>query len=176
MTQSNSKQLEFFETRIRPVLVEHCYPCHNSIETSDGELILDHRKALLAGGAGGKIVVPGNAKSSRLIAVMRHEIDGLEMPDGGPKLKEQVILDFEKWIDNGAFDPRDAPPSEEEFAEATSWETTLQRRKEWWCFQPIRASEPPVGSAAPLDRFVRQRLREAGLKPNEQADPHILVR
>ena len=47
-------RLDFFEKRIRPVLVSHCYKCH-SAESADkgklkGALALDTRKAMLKGG------------------------------------------------------------------------------------------------------------------------------
>ncbi|MEE3286435.1 MAG: c-type cytochrome domain-containing protein, partial [Planctomycetota bacterium] len=60
-------QVEFFETRIRPVLVEHCYSCHNSAKEAAGSLALDHRRGLRRGGDGGRIVVPGKPGQSRLL-------------------------------------------------------------------------------------------------------------
>ncbi len=77
----SSQQLEFFEERIRPVLVEHCYECHNSSGTAEGGLILDHRDALKAGSDTGRVINTAGG-TSRLVQVMRHEIDGLEMPEG----------------------------------------------------------------------------------------------
>ena len=65
------------------------------------------------------------------------------MPENGPKLDAAVIADFEKWIRIGAPDPRDEPPSKEELAETTSWESIRDRRKQWWSFQPIVSSPPP---------------------------------
>ena len=174
-------QREFFESRVRPVLVEHCYQCHNSIDTAEGGLALDSRAALLQGGDGGKVVLPGKPAASRLLATIRHEIDGLEMPEDGAKLQAHVIADIERWIADGAYDPRDQPPSENELADAISWETTLQRRKQWWSFQPIRAAQSPSvkgGDSAvhPIDRFVRAKLEEADLVPSDVAEPAVLVR
>ncbi|MBC7821076.1 MAG: DUF1549 domain-containing protein, partial [Planctomycetaceae bacterium] len=174
-------QMEFFESRIRPVLVEQCYECHNSAKKAEGGLALDQRTALLKGGDGGTIVVPGKPAESRLLAILRHEVDGLKMPQGGAKLDKSVIADFEKWIAMGATDPRDKPPSADELAQATSWDAVLQKRKKWWSFQPIRNLPPPAvrngkWSEHPIDRFVLAKLEEQGLEPNETADAQTLIR
>lgn len=80
--EPTAEQREFFETRIRPVLVEQCYECHNSVKKAEGGLAVDQRAALLKGGDEGAIVVPGKPSESRLLAILRHEVDGLKMPKG----------------------------------------------------------------------------------------------
>ncbi len=174
-------ELDFFESRIRPVLAEHCYACHNSHGTAEGELAVDHRDGLLKGGSRGPVILPREPTRSRLLAVLRHEIDDLEMPQDGAKLDARVIADFELWIARGAPDPRDDPPSAEQLATATTWETTLLRRKKWWSFQPIRNPAPPpstrlLWSQHPIDRFVLKKLNAAGLEPTQLAEPATLVR
>ncbi len=174
-------QLEFFESRIRPVLVEQCYECHNSAKKAEGGLAVDQRAALLKGGDGGVLIVPGKAAKSRLLAILRHEVEGLKMPQGQAKLDQSVIADFEKWIAMGAPDPRDKPPSAEELVQATSWQAVLQKRKKWWSFQPIRNLPPPAvrngkWSSHPIDRFVLSKLEEHELEPNDPADAQTLVR
>ncbi len=172
---------EFFEARIRPVLVEQCYECHNSSKTAEGGLAIDQRAATLKGGDGGAIIVPGKPAESRLLAILRHEVDGLKMPQGGPKLSKAVISDFEKWIAMGAPDPRDKPPTVDELAQATSWEAVFARRKKWWSLQPVRRVEPPAvknqaWSEHPIDRFVLAKLEEHGLQPAARADKRTLLR
>lgn len=173
--------LEHFESRIRPVLVEQCYSCHNSHGETEGGLALDHRAGLLAGGTAGPIVVPGNSSASRLLAVLRHEIPDLEMPQDGPQLDAETIADFERWIAAGAVDPRDQPPTAGELAAATSWAQTLERRKQWWSFQPITQPHPPEvddlrWARHPIDRFVDARRQAAGLEASARATPAVLVR
>ncbi len=173
------QQIAFFESRIRPVLVEHCYSCHNSADTAEAGLAVDHRRGLREGGDGGELFSPGDAKESRLLAILKHEIDGLEMPQDGPKLDDRVVADFEKWISMGAPDPRDEPPSLESLSESTSWPATLQRRKRWWSFQPIAARplpQPADWSDHPIDRLVLEKLAEVGLTPTHPADPAVLIR
>ena len=163
-------QLEFFEMRIRPVLIERCYECHNSSKMAEGEFAADSREAFLKGGASGQLIVPGKPAESRLLPILRHEVEGVKMPQGSGKLDPQVIADFEKWIAMGAPDPRDQAPSEEELTKETSWETTLAKRKKWWSFQPIRAIPAPdvpdnKWSDHPVDRFVLAKLRQQQLEP-----------
>ena len=174
-------QLEFFETRIRPVLVEQCYTCHNSTERAEGGLAVDQRDAFLKGGDRGAIVVPGKPAASRLLAILRHEVDGLRMPQDAGKLDNKVVGDFEKWIAMGVPDPRDHAPSADELATATAWETIFASRKKWWSFQPIQPVEPPLvkdprWSEHPVDRFVMTRLQERGLTPAARANPRVLLR
>ena len=100
---------DFFESRIRPVLAEHCYRCHNSSGDRKGGLALDHREPLRRGGDSGPAIVVGHGNDSLLVRAVRHTDDGLRMPAKGPKLERAVISDLVKWIDDGAVDPRDAP-------------------------------------------------------------------
>ncbi len=130
-------KLEFFETRIRPVLSEHCYSCHNSHGQSDSGLVLDWRGGLIAGGDNGIIVMPGEPSASKLIAVLKHEIQGLEMPQGGVKLSDSIVSDFEKWIRDGITDPRNSPPTKQQYEAETSWPATFKRRLNWWSLQAI---------------------------------------
>ena len=102
---SSAEQLAFFEAKIRPVLVQHCYKCH-SAESKDirGGLLVDSRQGLLQGGDSGPAVVPGDSSAGQLLAALRHE--SVEMPPDR-RLPDTVILDFQRWIETGAADPRD---------------------------------------------------------------------
>src|SRR5437016_1850658 len=102
----SKESTEFFEKKIRPVLVEHCYECHSAqSEKLKGKLLLDNRESARKGGETGPAVVPGDADSSLLVQALRYE--NFEMPPKG-KLPTHVIADFEKWIKEGAADPREA--------------------------------------------------------------------
>jgi hypothetical protein len=177
-----SAQFEFFESRIRPVLVARCYSCHNSTVSAQGGLAVDQRAALLRGGNGGAAVVPGKPEKSRLFAAIAHTLPGLEMPKGGAKLDKGVLADFAKWIAMGAPDPRGKPPTVPPTATpATSWAATLAARKQWWCFQPIKNVAPPVTagnrwSDHPIDRFLYARMAQNKLSPAPAAEPATLVR
>ncbi|MEM7478237.1 MAG: DUF1549 domain-containing protein [Planctomycetota bacterium] len=172
-----AEQQEFFETRIRPVLVEHCYECHNSTEESKSGLALDYRDGLR------EVLEEEDgfySTESTLLQAMRHEIAGLEMPEGGPRLSDEVIADFDAWLKSGAPDPRDNPPSAKELSAITSWEAMREKRKQWWSFQPILAVSPPEVSQgewrSPIDRFVLKRLMQEQLTPSKKADKKVLIR
>lgn len=175
------EQLEFFEARIRPILVEHCYDCHQSGATSEGGLALDYADGLRRGGQSGSVVDVKSPSNSLLLRVMRHDIENLEMPQGGDRLSDSVIEDFQRWIEMGAPDPRRSPPNGDTTSFTTSWQQTLQERKQWWSFQPI--ADPPVPqvqdeswSSQPIDRWVLSRLESAGLKPTTRADRRTRIR
>ena len=180
-TTNADDRVELFEKSIRPLLVEHCYSCHNSTNKAEGNLKLDYRGGLLQGGDRGPSVVPGKPDESLLLQAIRHDSSDLKMPQGGPKLDQRTVAEVERWIRLGAHDPRDKPLSADELAKATSWETQLQTRKQWWSFQPVRAVEPPevndaVWSRSAVDRFIRAQLDEAKVEPSPVADPATLIR
>ena len=102
---------EFFEARVRPVLVERCYRCHNSSGEAKGGLALDHRAGLAQGGKRGAVIDASDPAASLLLRAVRHELDDLRMPKDDAKLSDAVIDDLSRWLEMGAPDPRDAPPS-----------------------------------------------------------------
>lgn len=173
-------EAEFFEAKIRPVLVESCYPCHNSQDTAEGDLILDHKAALRAGGQSGATIDLEQPHKSLLLRVIRHELEGFGMPQDGEKLSDEVIADFEKWITMGAPDPRQDPPIGGTPSVET-WEATREKRKQWWSFQPIQDPQipdvaDPSWSDHPIDRFIQARIEATGLRMAEPADRRTLIR
>ena len=60
-------QLQFFETRIRPLLAEKCYKCHShKARKLKGGLYLDSRPGVLKGGDTGPSIMPGKSGDWRL--------------------------------------------------------------------------------------------------------------
>jgi len=166
--------LAFFEKKIRPVLVEHCYKCHSaSSEKVKGGLLLDTREGIRKGGESGHAVVPGDLKESLLISALKH--DDFEMP---PKrmLPAAVVADFEKWIRDGAVDPRRAT-----HVVAKPDSIDIEAGRKHWAYQPLRAPAiPKVKDAAwpgnDIDRFILARLESAGLQPGADAKKITLIR
>ena len=174
--------LEFFETKIRPVLAESCYECHNSVDKKKkkGKLALDWREPMMAGGSEGLAVIPGNPKDSRLIKSLKH-LDDLEMPSKAPKLSDEVIADFEKWIMMGAPDPRSKKPTKEDLENSVDWDSVRNKRSDWWSFQPLKTTEPALPTYKDwqknkIDHYVFANLKENKLKPANQADKYTLLR
>ena len=99
--------VKFFESKIRPVLVKHCYECHSTKSgKARGGLKLDSRDAMQRGGESGPAVVSKSLSKSLLYDSIQYRDDtDYQMPPKG-KLPDSVIADFRKWILMGAPDPR----------------------------------------------------------------------
>lgn len=168
------RQLEFFESKIRPVLVKHCYECHAADSTKlSGGLLVDSRQGLLEGGESGPAVVPGDLKESLLISALKH--DDFEMPPKG-KLPATVIADFEKWIRDGAIDPRHATRKA-----VRPKAIDIEAGRKHWAYQPLTAPTIPTTRntdwpSNDIDRFVLDRLEAARLQPVPDAKKIVLVR
>ena len=171
--EPTAKDLDFFEKRIRPVLVESCYECHSqNAKIVRGGLVLDTRIGIRQGGDSGPAVVPNQVDESLLISALKFE--DFEMPPKG-KLPDKVIDDFVKWIESGAPDPRDAPTISNVAG------INLEEGRKHWAYQPIKSPYVPAvkDQAWPrnaIDRFVLRKLRQNGLRPAADADTIVLVR
>ena len=172
----SAADVQFFESKIRPALIKHCYECHSaeSLEIG-GKLLLDSRDGVLHGGEAGAVLVPGQPDASLLIQALRY--DGLEMPPE-QQLPEAVINDFAEWVKRGAPDPR---VGESTASHAIAMDAAASDSEALWAFQPPTNSPlPDVKNEAwlrdPLDRFVLAKIETAGLTPNPDASPRTLVR
>ena len=170
--------VEFFENKIRPVLVAECVDCHNA-EKQKGGLRLDYRAAWQKGGDSGAAIVPGDPKGSLLLRSIRHEEEDLKMPSKAPKLDAAVIADFEAWVSMGAPDPREESPKSAQ--SGSKWEQLLAMRRTWWSLQPVRSVDAPTaahagGAVHPVDRFLRVKQAEKGLVPAEPAVASAVLR
>lgn len=172
-------QLEFFERRIRPVLVDRCFSCHSAdAKKLKGDLHLDNRDAVLKGGESGKpSVVPNAPEKSLLIEAIGYANQDLQMPPKG-KLPPEAIADLTEWVRQGAPWPAEAAgariPKKNEF--------DLEKRKQnHWAWRPIqRPSQPPLKNSQwpqqPIDWFVLQQLESKGLTPAPRASKALLLR
>ena len=170
---SDIAQVEFFEERIRPVLVEHCYGCHSSdAKDVKAGLNLDSRNGLLRGGDSGPAVVPGQSGESLLMQAL--EYDGLEMPPSA-KLPAKVIADFAAWIDAGAADPREGS------GRSARPMADFAAARQFWSFKPARrAAAPPVRNGtwplSPIDFLTRAAMEAKTLTPVVPAGKRELIR
>ena len=165
---------DFFERKIRPVLVKHCYQCHAAdSKIIQGGLRLDHPAAMQQGGDSGNLIVSGDPDASLLVTALRY--DDMEMPPSG-KLDDQIIRDFETWISSGAVDPREHDPQLADLEPAgIDWD----RAKEFWAFQRPHVHPTPLTIAKPkskIDAFVLAQLESSGLRANAKADRPTLIR
>jgi len=170
------KLVDFFETRVRPVLLAHCVECHGE-KKHKGGLRLDSRTSAFAGGDIGPAIMAGDAEKSPLIRAVRYTDEDLQMP---PKLKlpDAVIADLVEWVKRGAVWPEDKG------AQAVSVGGEMQfsdAMKSHWSFQPIKKPAVPTPKNAEsarneIDRFILSKLDAAKLQPSPIADKRTLVR
>lgn len=193
--EATGEQLDFFERKIRPVLIQHCYECHSaSSDPLQGGLRLDSRDGLRTGGDSGPALSTDDPTASLLLTALRYE--DFEMPPDG-KLPEAVIRDFEAWVRDGAADPRTSVQAEKLAANNRSHASRpdVEAGRQWWAFLPLRNNFPESGSnhqaarhqaSGPsdadtplvrgIDYFVGLRLAEQGLEAGLEADRRQLLR
>jgi hypothetical protein len=176
---ADDADLQFFESKVRPVLVERCFKCHSEkSEKLKGGLKLDSRAGMLKGGDNGPSIVPGEPAKSRLVeAINYHNVD-LQMPPKG-KLPDGQIGDLTAWVKRGAPWPAGEAGGGKP-AGADSFDLR-QRKADHWAWQPIKAHEPPAVKNASwpkdaLDRFILAKLEEKGLEPAPPAEKRVLIR
>ena len=171
---------DFFERRVRPILVKHCYECHSEeAGEQQGGLLLDRQTGWLKGGDTGKAVLPKDPEASLLIHAVRYDNEDLQMPPDERLAPEQVGV-LEQWVSLGAPGPRQ-DLGETEFSRLGDQGYLFERAAEHWAFQPVAAIEPPHVADArwnqhAIDRFVIARLAREDLTPSHTATPRDLAR
>lgn len=168
-TDISAEKLDFFEKRIRPLLVKHCYDCHGP-DLDEGNLRLDIKTGWQRGGGRGPAIVPGDPSASLLIRVVSHTGDRLRMPppDAGEKLSDGEIDDLIYWIRQGAPDPR--------IGETIVTDVERSAR-EHWAFQPIAAPDIDIeADLNPIDFLIERKLHGQGYLATDLADMPTLIR
>jgi mono/diheme cytochrome c family protein len=174
------EDIEFFEKRVRPILVTHCFECHSAkAKKLRGGLKLDNRDAALTGGDTGAAFVSGEPDKSLLISAVRYNDEQLQMPPAG-KLPAREIADLTEWVTRGA------PFPAADVAGAAKRTIDLVEGRKHWAFQPVRTSDPPGNPAdvaalrgwpqQRIDHFVLAAQRTHGLKPSPAASRQSLIR
>jgi hypothetical protein len=165
--------LEFFEKRVRPILIERCYECH-SVESgkSKGGLLMDSREGLRRGGDSGAALVAGKPEESLLIEAVRYHNQDMQMPPKGAIPASEIAV-LEKWVATGAADPR------ESVAEVGKKKRDFAEDARHWSFARVQPVAVPTGGEAartPIDAFITSALGEAGLTMQPEADRATLIR
>ncbi|QEG24429.1 PSD1 and planctomycete cytochrome C domain-containing protein [Mariniblastus fucicola] len=170
------EQLNFFEVKIRPVLVKECYGCHSAkTGATKGGLMVDTKEALLLGGDSGPAIVPGELDESLLWGSINHE--DYNMPPG-KMLSEKVIADFRTWIEMGAPDPRVMKVAD---IKSEITDADVEKGREFWAFKkPTKPSVPRVQNESwahsEIDQFVLAKLESSELQPADDADAETVLR
>lgn len=169
-------ELKFFESKIRPVLVEQCYGCHSQgavkANKLKGGLLVDSRDGLRRGGDSGPAIDVEHLDKSLLLDAIRYE--SLQMPPQG-KLSANVIADFEQWVTSGAPDPRT------ESAGNLKKGIDLEAGRQHWAYRPVQSAAIPAVSPefkarSPIDALILSKLPAKSLEPAPEADRTTLIR
>jgi uncharacterized protein DUF1549/uncharacterized protein DUF1553/cytochrome c len=170
-------ELDFFEKKVRPLLVQRCFECHGGADAKQkkGGLVLARRELILAGGDNGPAAVPGKPDESLLVEAIGYR-GGLDMPPTG-KLAEAEIAVLTEWVRRGL------PYTPAEATAAATKTIDIAEGKRHWAFLPAVEQPLPVerNSFRPtatrrIDHFVRAKLAEKGLAPSPPADGRVLAR
>ena len=157
-----AKQSDFFETKVRPLLVGRCASCHgDKMQMADIQLTSKdglHRSS---------VVVPGDPSASRLVQALRYT-GKIKMPPNG-KLADHEVQAIERWVADGAVWPD---------AVTQRSVTTAQGH---WAFVPVKKTPPPevknqVWARSDIDRFILATLEKNNLEPVGDANRYTLLR
>ena len=178
----DARGLEHFESKVRPLLVEHCLECHGEDpEVLKGGLDLSSAAGIARGGESGPVIVPGDPEASPLFESVTYANKEFAMPPRG-RLSDQEIEAIRAWIEMGAPDPRTGPAVVADEPDARDpWLDPHGKGREHWAYRPMADVAAPTiaddaWSRTEIDRFILDRLREAGVAPVETADPRTLAR
>jgi len=171
-----AKGTELFTKHVRALLIDNCLKCHGGNKTQKG-FDISTRESFFKGGDNGPVVEVGNAKDSRLLALVRHQ-EKPYMPSKEDKLSDDKIAKLAEWIDLGA--PYDKPLLDKKTTVKKPMVVTDEDRQ-FWSFQPLkRPIAPEVRDASwcrtPVDRFILAKLNDKALSPNAVADRRTLIR
>ncbi len=186
---ASAANLEFFEKKIRPLLVERCSECHSAEpgKKIKAGLRLDHAAGWLEGGDSGPAVMPGNVDQSPLIKAVRYTgVEFEAMPPKSQLTRDEIAL-LEDWVKRGAPAPAEVPTVAVNTAGAKPRQTglTIEEGKKIWAFVP--PANPPVpklagGAAArewprtDIDHFIAAEWGAKGLRPAPDAERPALFR
>lgn len=176
-SSARAEDFEFFEQRIRPVLIDNCYKCHSAAsQKAKGGLLLDTKEGMLKGGDTAPAIVPGKPDESLLIKAVRYADKDLQMPPKGERLAESQVNDLVAWVKMGAPDPRVGVATA---TQKPAYDFAAARRQ--WAYQkPGDPGVPRVKNKrwakTPIDHFILAKLEEKHLAPAPAADKRTLIR
>ncbi|TLD70944.1 DUF1553 domain-containing protein [Phragmitibacter flavus] len=168
---------EFFEKKVRPILIERCFECHSNTAKIKGGLALDSKHDWTTGGDTGPAIIPGQPEESLLIQAITWSDLDLQMPPK-KKLSDSEIHILTTWIANGAHDPRESSASS---TPRPTMATTVEQGRQFWSYTPIQNPDlpkvaDPSWPSHPIDHFILAKLEQNHLTPAPDAAPEVLVR
>jgi cytochrome c553 len=166
---------DFFEKKVRPILVDRCYECHSAEHRIKGGLRLDSREGWLQGGDSGPAAHPGAPEKSLLVEAVKYANRDMQMPPKQQLPQEEIAI-LEEWVRMGAPDPREEAPLAKK-----QTGMSLEVGRQFWSYAPIQNPRPPEVAdtrwpRSDLDRFTLGAMERAGVAPAPDAPLHVLAR
>ncbi len=177
--ETTTEDITFFESRVRPLLIKHCFECHSKqSKTLQGGLRLDSAESLLKGGESGAAIEPGHPDRSRLIKAVKYDNADSQMPPAG-KLSTPEIETLITWVARGAYFP--PTKADEPTAPTKAKSIDIAAGKKHWAFQPLVSTTPPATSQLDwslrsIDPLLLKEMEQHGLKPTIRTDRRTLIR
>jgi len=172
---------EFFELKVRPLLIEKCADCHSGEPDSESVLAVNSRRALINGGDFGPAIIPGRAEDSLLIHAVKRIHKEVHMPpEKSDALSRDEIAVLARWIDDGANWPGNSAQVAKKSNPHAEKKLTIDPERDW-ALQPRRVVDPPAAkdsrwAGSAVDRFLERRRVEARLLATSRADRRALIR
>ncbi|MEW6128171.1 MAG: PSD1 and planctomycete cytochrome C domain-containing protein [Acidobacteriota bacterium] len=169
---------EFFEKRVRPILLTRCASCHNP-QAQVAKLDLTTAEGFAKGGESGALINLSQPEESRLLKVIGYS-ETLKMPPTG-KLKADEIAVLTEWVKMGAPWANATVKPEAKWNPPKSTREFTEEEKTYWAFQPLATVAPPkvknrAWVKSPIDAFILQKLEARGITPAPPADKLTLLR
>jgi len=166
----DKESINFFESKVRPLLSEKCYNCHSAKEKIKGGLTLDTKEGFERGGESGvKLTDPKNVAESLIIKSVKRVVDSSMPPKESDKLTTSQVKILEDWVKMGAPYPS-TPTAYDPFKDARTH----------WAYQPLIKTKPPTINNGwvenDIDKFILSKQNEVKLKPSLMADKHTTIR
>lgn len=175
-----AEQEQWFETQLRPLLVEKCYSCHAADTEQNGGLRLDALDAMLQGGDSGPAIDSKHPAQSLLWKAIEYRDPELQMPPDG-KLNDSQLRAIQSWLEAGAPVPenfRSSAPSK-----TTSQALPVERAREHWAYQPIRQVRVPSATNTdapekmhPIDAFLSAGRGQAAPPPSPTVSDRVFLK
>jgi len=166
-TEATQSQINFFETKVRPLLTEQCLDCHSNVKGKvKGGLSMDNRQEIIKGGESGEVYNDKNIKTSALIKAINWDGE-LHMPEKKKLTTEQIEI-LSEWFEMGLPDPRELTKP-------------LRDKTTHWAFQPVVKPKIPFVKNEnwcynTIDRFVLSKLESNDIVPSVSANKETLLR
>lgn len=170
--QHERERLEFFESKVRPLLLKQCLDCHSHDSELNGGLSLDSRSDWEKGGDSGPAIDLELWDKSLLWKAVEYRNPKLRMPPDG-KLSDRELDTLRQWLQTGAIDPRESTQG----SAKKQIGLPVSEANSHWAYRPVDTSlmPPDLHAGSSIDAFLQKQRREAGLSELDIASHDVLI-